>query len=151
MSSFFRRAAVLLVAVATVPEIHAQATVTDLMNVATFRKAGLHKLTEPELKALNDWLAEYTKSVVKHVSDKAPALASTPAPAVIETCIDDEFEGWDGDTIFKLCNGQIWQQEEYAYTYHYAYRPDVLIVKTATGYKMKVEGVSDSIRVKRLK
>jgi hypothetical protein len=65
--------------------------------------------------------------------------------------IDGTFEGWDGETIFKLTNGQIWQQASYAYTYHYAYRPDVLIYKDGSVYKMKVEGVDKAITVKRLK
>lgn len=81
-----------------------------------------------------------------------PSLPSTPSSAsVIETKIEGDFEGWEGETIFKLDNGQIWQQESYAYTYHYAYRPDVLIYKSGTRYKMKVEGVKDEIYVKRLK
>ncbi len=69
----------------------------------------------------------------------------------IETQIDGTFEGWQGETIFKLTNGQIWQQSSYAYTYHYAYRPEVLIYSGGGGCKMKVDGVSDSISVKRLK
>ena len=60
-------------------------------------------------------------------------------------------EGWDGETIFKLDNGQIWQQVTYAYTYHYAYRPKVFIIKTHGAYKMKVDGVSGMIFVKQLK
>ncbi len=71
--------------------------------------------------------------------------------SVIETCIEDDFEGWDGDTIFKLGNGQIWQQTSYEYTYHYAYRPDVIIYSTSGGYKMRVEGVDGTIYVKRIR
>ena len=70
---------------------------------------------------------------------------------IIEAHIDGEFEGWDGETIFKLDNGQIWQQDSYSYTYHYAYRPKTLIVPSNAGYRMIVEGVSDSITVRRLK
>jgi hypothetical protein len=70
---------------------------------------------------------------------------------VIETKIDGEFEGWDGETIFKLANGQIWQQDSYSYTYHYAYSPDVLIYYISGRYKMRVEGVDDFIYVTRLK
>jgi hypothetical protein len=76
---------------------------------------------------------------------------STTSPAVIETKIDGEFEGWDGETIFKLANGQIWQQDSYNYTYHYAYSPDVLIYYVGGRYKMRVEGVDDFIYVTRLK
>ena len=70
---------------------------------------------------------------------------------VIETQIDGEFEGWEGETIFKMMNGQIWQQSSYAYLYHYAYCPNVIIFKTSTGYIMKVDGVSDNISVIQLK
>jgi hypothetical protein len=70
---------------------------------------------------------------------------------LIESRIDGDFEGWDGDTVFKLTNGQIWQQVSYNYTYHYAFMPEVLIFKTTEGYKMKVGGVHETIYVKRLK
>jgi len=70
---------------------------------------------------------------------------------VIESCIDGDFEGWEGDTIFKLENGQIWQQTSYSYTYHYAYRPEVIIYPTGGKYKMVVVGVSETIYVERLK
>lgn len=83
------------------------------------------------------------------LSTSAPA--PTPSGAAIESRIDGEFDGWDGETIFKLQNGQIWQQSEYAYTYHYAYSPEVLIYPSGGGWKMKVDGVSSEIRVQRLK
>jgi len=63
--------------------------------------------------------------------------------------IEGEFEGWDGETVFKQANGQVWQYA--TYTYHYAYQPKVTILKTQGTYKMKVDGVSSGIIVKRLK
>ncbi len=70
---------------------------------------------------------------------------------VIETNIDGEFEGWEGETIFKMMNGSIWQQSSYAYTYHYAYMPDVIIYRKAGSYYMKVEGVNDEIQVRQIR
>jgi hypothetical protein len=70
---------------------------------------------------------------------------------VIESTIEGEFKGWDGSTIFKLTNGQIWQQSEYAYMYHYAYRPSVTIYESKDGIKMKVEDVEEIISVKKLR
>lgn len=70
---------------------------------------------------------------------------------VIESQIEGEFSGWSGDTMFKLTNGQIWQQSSYAYTYSYKYRPNVLIFRTGGGYAMQVEGLDSKIQVKRLK
>jgi len=88
---------------------------------------------------------------------RAPSTPSTTASHAdrcsnaIESQIEGTFEGWSGETVFKLTNGQIWQQSSYSYTYHYAYRPEVLIYSAGGGCKMKVDGVSDSISVKRLK
>lgn len=69
----------------------------------------------------------------------------------VETHMAGAFNGWDGDTIFKLDNGQIWQQSSYGYAYQYAFRPGVSIRKAKGGYVMKVEGVDKTISVKRLK
>jgi hypothetical protein len=74
-----------------------------------------------------------------------------PSGDVIESQIDGEFEGWEGETVVKLINGQIWQQTEYHYTYHYAYRPEVLVYRSSSGYKMKVEGVDEAVGVTRLR
>lgn len=82
----------------------------------------------------------------------APVIVAPPATeSAIETKIDGDFEGWDGETIFKLANGQIWQQTEYNYHYHYAFSPKVVIYKSGSGYKMKVDGVDKAIGVKRIK
>jgi hypothetical protein len=92
--------------------------------------------------------------ICKLLSSAKPTLNLPKAPSTasaIETQISDTFEGWDGETIFKLSNGQIWQQAAYAYTYHYAYRPKVLIYLSGSVYRMKVEGVDSTIPVRRLK
>jgi len=70
---------------------------------------------------------------------------------IIETQIDGDFEGWEGETIVKLMNGQIWQQTEYYYHYHYAFMPKVTIIKSGAGYKMIVDGIPKAIGVTRLK
>lgn len=74
-----------------------------------------------------------------------------PSPEVIESQIDGDFKGWEGETIVKLMNGQIWQQSEYYYQYLYAFMPKVLIFRSGVGYKMKVDGVEKSVGVSLLK
>jgi hypothetical protein len=115
-----------------------------LMSAADFRDAGLTKLSAAELGHLNSWLNTFTSRI-------GEAKSSSNTPDVIESEIDGEFHGWAGDTIFKLTNGQIWQQTEYDYDYEYAYRPEVTIFNTSGGFKMKVEDMEDSIYVKRIK
>lgn len=80
---------------------------------------------------------------------RVPGSLSTPH--VVESSIDGDFEGWEGETIFKLMNGQIWQQASYDYNYTYSYNPDVVIYRSGSVYKMKVDGVDDTIEVVRLK
>jgi hypothetical protein len=36
-----------------------------------------------------------------------------PPQRVVESQIDGDFNGWEGETVVKLVNGQIWQQTEY--------------------------------------
>lgn len=89
---------------------------------------------------------------VKQVSRRFNSQKQTPFnQAYIESYIDGDFEGFDGDTIIKLGNGQIWQQSEYYYYYHYAFMPKVFIIKADYGYKIKVEGIDKLVGVKRLK
>jgi len=71
--------------------------------------------------------------------------------SVIESKIDGEFEGWEGDTVIPLINGQIWMQVEYYYHYRYAYMPDVFIYPTNSGWKMKVDGITKAVGVERLR
>ncbi len=88
------------------------------------------------------------------VIPQAPAVILSNAAignGDVESRIDGDFEGWTGDTLFKLVNGQIWQQASYAYTYHYAFDPKVIIFNAGGTFRMKVDGVSDSIPVKRLR
>lgn len=73
------------------------------------------------------------------------------AKNVIETQISGEFKGWEGETIFKMMNGQIWQQSTYAYMYHYGYSPSVLIYEFKGSWIMKVEDVDETIAVNKIK
>lgn len=73
------------------------------------------------------------------------------AQSVVESKIDGEFEGWEGETVVKLMNGQIWIQTEYHYEYHYAYMPDVLVYQSNGRWKMRVEGTSKAVGVEQLR
>jgi hypothetical protein len=81
----------------------------------------------------------------------AAVAAAPPSGGVVETEIDGDFEGWEGETIVKLMNGQVWQQSEYHYEYHYAFDPKVLIYHSGGGWKMKVDGTSEAVGVTRLR
>ena len=128
---------------------------TETLTPAQYKAAGMDKLTPREREVLNRAAKVYAIAMISLATSEARApIASAPiaqSGGVVESRIDGEFTGWEGETIFKLMNGQIWQQASYAYTYHYAYGPKVLIYRSGGGYKMKVEGVNGEIAVRRLK
>lgn len=126
-------------------------SIDQLMTPEEFRDAGLSKLTPEELRNLTHWIDKFGH-MVQAVSERSARTGSpSDAENVTESRIDGEFNGWEGETIFKLQNGQIWQQSRYAYRYHYSYAPKVLIYKSSTGFMMRVDGVDEPIAVKRLK
>ena len=68
----------------------------------------------------------------------------------IESKIYGTFTGWHGDAVFKLTNGQHWLQVEYKYAYKYMYRPAVVVTQRNSGFEMAVDGMEESVRVRRL-
>lgn len=66
------------------------------------------------------------------------------AQGAYEGKIDGDFNGWEGETVYKLMDGHIIQQSSYHYHYHYAYSPQVIIYQASGGYKIHVEGDNDT-------
>ena len=89
--------------------------------------------------------------LIKKGSGSKKAITKKTENDVIESRIDGEFEGWDGETIFKLTNGQIWQQTDFQIQIAIKLMPKVLIYNTGSNFKMQVEGIEKSITVTRLK
>lgn len=130
-------------------------TLDRLVSVERQNALGLDKLTPEQRAGVVRLLQEVYQLGVQSGREQAAAgthpRGTIPTPSVIETQIDGEFNGWEGETIVKLMNGQIWQQTEYHYHYHYAYMPKVLVYRSGGGYKMKVEGVEKAVGVERLR
>jgi hypothetical protein len=82
--------------------------------------------------------------------DTSNGPASTGMPSVIESKIDDDFEGYESGNIYKLRNGQIWEQTSSRYRYRYKYAPDVIIFMRNGSYQMQVEGMDDPVTVERI-
>ena len=66
--------------------------------------------------------------------------------------IDSDFEGFDDNAIFKMSDGSYWVQSQYAYWYHYAYRPDAVISReqgrtylVVAEHKVQIERINDVI------
>ena len=117
---------------------------------------GLEKLTLEEKERLRIHIINIYYQDKNETIGNSPVIPITPkfknsTPSNFESKIEDEFEGWDGETIVKLVNGQIYEQAEYYYEYHYTYMPDILVYSSGGRIKMKVEGVKKAVAVRRLK
>lgn len=76
----------------------------------------------------------------------APITAS-----VIESKVDGQFEGWEGNTVVRLINGELWQQTDGHISITVKSMPDVLIYRSDGQWKMKVEGIPKAVVVERLR
>jgi len=80
-----------------------------------------------------------------------PYLPYNESSEVIESKIDGDFDGFENGKLFKLMNGQIWEQIDFTFHYTYKFMPNVTIYKDGASYKMIVEGVDKVIKVRRIK
>jgi hypothetical protein len=129
-------------------------TIEQVMTANELQDTGVAYLTSEHRNNLNRWLLAYTLRIMKASSKSTPTptgIGGTGCSPAIESTLAGEFNGWEGETIFKLDNGQIWQQTEFAFVYSYAYRPEATIYSTARGCKLKVAGEDDTILVRRIK
>jgi hypothetical protein len=85
----------------------------------------------------------------------APIVSAPGDPneerAVVESRIDGQFEGFEFGRVYLLQNGQVWRQTSARIRLRLRLSPRVLIVPTASGFEMTVEGVEGGVRVERLR
>ncbi|HSC47686.1 MAG TPA: hypothetical protein VLG68_06345 [Gammaproteobacteria bacterium] len=150
--------------------------VRDLMSVNEFRQTGLDKLTPDELAALNASLgAAMTKPAATPIPAAvatAPVALTRAAPAATTAAFGKEmlaplpqdaavpdmltarisglFLGWRGETVFKLDNGQVWQQAEPGMFDTRMQNPEITIKKLRFGYLLTFPGRSETLLIRRL-
>lgn len=145
--------------------------VRDLMSVTQFHDTGLDKLTPQELATFNSWFNSYLHQASQSATVDVPAAAvpsvTTTRPSAaafgseqmpdqgpqeIESRIDGVLRGWTGNTVFKLENGQVWQQAGPGYETDVRLdHPQVVIKKLAFGYLLTLPGNSETVFVRRIK
>jgi hypothetical protein len=70
---------------------------------------------------------------------------------VIESYIESSFSGLNMGNIYRLSNGQIWEQTE-AWIWYWSWsRPKVMLYTDGGITKMKVENIDHAVSVRRLK
>lgn len=53
------------------------------------------------------------------------------------------------ETIFEFTNGAKWRQAEYKYLYQYLYRPYAKVLDGPDGAVIQIEGIDETVRVRR--
>lgn len=113
--------------------------VRELMTADEFKAAGLERLSPAELEALNGWLLRYTArqtSELRQHSEIVKEEIRKVEQDGMRTRIAGEFFGWDGDTLFRLENGQVWKQRLPGKWSYRANAPEVELSKNFMGYWM---------------
>jgi len=131
------------------------------MSVADFRASGLDKLSDAQIKALDAWFGDYQRQHALTCTGAAPAMGpalAAAAPAAADAYpmtahIVGEFHGWSGSTRVTLDNGQVWEQmDDATVTAGRMTNPKVTISRGVfNSFYISVEGVNDSVEVKRIK
>lgn len=81
-----------------------------LMSREEFTRAGLDKLTPEQVRALDAWLVRYTAGEAYVVQTTSEEVRAAAPEFRLEARIVPPFSGWSGQTLFRLDNGQVWQQ-----------------------------------------
>ena len=123
-----------------------------------FEAAGLEKLTAAELASLNGWIR--SRSLATLDSSKPATTPSRSSGDDIKSMEREEFSsrlvgsfsGWDGQTVFKLENGQIWAQADKDKYYVKAEENPMVTIRPAMfkGWRLTVEGHDEECKVKRI-
>lgn len=123
------------------PAVMAEAPpdVRELMSPEEFDAAGLERLSPPELEALNRWLLRYTARQGSDLGQHREIVEEEVRKFEEEglrTRIVGEFNGWSGDTVFRLENGQVWKQRLPGRWHYRAHAPEVELRKNFMGFWM---------------
>ncbi|KAA2284887.1 hypothetical protein [Arenimonas fontis] len=155
-----RRLLLPLALAAAVAAGHAQAqsfsSLEERMTESEFKAAGLDKLSEEELAALNAWLAREVGETAASAlaEDRRGFPADRYEPDLIRSYVPGEFRGWSrkGELI-TLANGQVWEVLEVSSRLSVKLTdPAVTITRGVLGaWYFKVDGYNARASVKRVK
>jgi len=138
----------------------------EQMTGKEFSAAGLNKLSQQELDVLNDWLrghsvatlatrtasAEVAESEEDQPEVKAEDEAEDKDRTTITSKLIGTFDGWDGQSVFELENGQIWAQTSKTKWHTKEVENPVAIIEPGMfgTWRLHIEGLDKDCRVKRI-
>jgi hypothetical protein len=123
--------------------------IKTLMFSEEFSAAGLDRLSDEELAALNTWLLRYTAGDAAILQLENAEVREAQKDFEALSRIKGDFRGWSGETVFRLENGQVWRQRLRArYTYVGEPNPEVRISRNFMGlYKLTVVDTNKGVGV----
>ncbi len=125
--------------------------IKNIMSETEFQQSGLGKLSASELQALNRWLLRYTANDAQIMRQQVQEVRAESQKG-FRTQIDGEFNGWRGETVFRLKNGQVWKQRLRGRWKTKLTDPEVVISRNLLGfYEMTVVEGDKKIGVKRVR
>ena len=126
--------------------------VETLMTPEDYAASGLDKLSAAEREHLSEWLERYRKGAVQGPPPKKTSeqLAEEKTEEIVAKVVP-AFRGWSGKTIFKLDNGQVWQQRQVGKLRYNGDDSTILIYRNMLGgYMLKHNDTGRSVGVKRI-
>jgi hypothetical protein len=85
----------------------------SLMTPEDFSSSGLDKLTDAERAHLSAWVARYRQGAVAGPAPpKTTEQRAEEKEVEIVAKVVPGLSGWSGKTVFRLDNGQVWQQRQ---------------------------------------
>jgi hypothetical protein len=123
------------------------------MTEEDFEASGLDKLNESERDHLSSWLARYRAGAVEGPAPKKTREQREKEQEIeITAQVIPAFGGWSGKTVFRLDNGQVWQQRQ-AGTMRYTGGDSTVTIKSNIlgGFVLKHGATGRAIGVKRIR
>lgn len=136
----------------------------EQMTGKEFSAAGLDKLSQSELDSLNAWI--HARSLATLATQKSTAADSDTSGdddpeeeseeeqdrTTITSNLVGKFSGWDGQTTFKLKNGQVWVQSDKDKFYTKEIKNPAVVIEPAMfgTWRLSIEGFDEDCRVKRI-
>ena len=68
---------------------------------------------------------------------------------ITQSELDGNCKGWDGETTFKLCNGEVWEQAAFRVRHLYLSSPAVRVWRLGDASLLELEGSRELLPVKR--
>ena len=132
-----------------------------------FQATGLEKLSAEELEALNSWIRSRSLATLDSPKAGSGAVYAEQSDdsrgfeneqmrnadkSTITSRLVGSFQGWDGQTVFTLENGMIWEQADKDKFYVKTVENPVVTIEPGAfrTWRLSVEGYASECRVERI-